>query len=48
MRSWHAAHGAKQAELSWVLEDNRPVRDMIELLGGQAYKTYRIYEKSLM
>jgi hypothetical protein len=48
IRSWHAAHGAKQAELSWVLEDNRPVRDMIELVGGHAYKTYRVYEKSLV
>jgi hypothetical protein len=47
VRSWNAVHGAKEAELSWVLEDNRPVRDMIELLGGRAYKTYRVYEKSL-
>jgi hypothetical protein len=47
MRSWHAAHGVKEAELSWVLEDNRPTQDLIELIGGRAYKTYRIYEKSL-
>jgi hypothetical protein len=48
MRSWHAAHGTKQAELSWVLDDNRPVHEMVELLGGRPYKTYRVYEKSLM
>ncbi len=47
LRSWHAVNGHQEAEFSWVLEDNHPVRDMIELLGGRAYKTYRIYEKSL-
>jgi hypothetical protein len=47
VRSWHAEHGAKQAELSWVLEDNRPTRDIIELVGGRPYKTYRVYEKAL-
>jgi hypothetical protein len=46
--SWHAAHGvAKRAELSWVLEDNRPTRDIIELVGARPYKTYRVYEKTL-
>jgi hypothetical protein len=47
VRSWHAAHGAKEAELSWVLEDNRPTRDIIEMVGGCPYKTYRVYEKAL-
>jgi GNAT superfamily N-acetyltransferase len=47
VRSWHAAHGAKEAELSWVLEDNYPTREIIELVGGRPYKTYRIYEKPL-
>jgi hypothetical protein len=47
VRSWHAAHGAKEAELSWVLEDNRPTRDIIETVGGRPYKTYRVYEKAL-
>ncbi len=47
LRSWHAVHGHQEAEFSWVLEDNRPTLDMIELLGGRAYKTYRVYEKSL-
>jgi GNAT superfamily N-acetyltransferase len=48
VRSWHAAHGAKEAELSWVLEDNRPTHDIIEMVGGRAYKTYRVYEKILV
>jgi hypothetical protein len=47
VRSWHAAHGAREGELSWVLEDNRPTQDLLDLLGARAYKTYRIYEKSL-
>jgi hypothetical protein len=46
-RSWHAEHGAKEGELSWVLEDNRPTRDIIEMVGGRPYKTYRVYEKFL-
>ena len=47
VRSWHAEHGAKKAELSWVLEDNRPTRYIIELVGGRPYKTYRVYQKDL-
>ncbi|MCE3249306.1 MAG: N-acetyltransferase [Geminicoccaceae bacterium] len=47
VRSWHAAHGAKEAELSWVLEDNRPTHEIIQMVGGRPYKTYRVYEKSL-
>ncbi len=37
----------KQVEMSWILEDNEPVKRMIETLGGKAYKTYRVYEKKL-
>lgn len=39
--------GMREAELSWILEDNRPMRRMIEALGATAYKTFRIYEKQL-
>lgn len=38
----------KRAELSWVFEDNYPSRKLIEASGGTIYKTYRIYEKSLV
>ncbi len=34
-------------ELSWVLEDNRGMRNIIEALGGTPYKRYRIYAKQL-
>lgn len=37
----------QQIELSWILEDNRAMRRIIEALGAVAYKTYRVYEKSL-
>lgn len=34
-------------ELSWILEDNLPMRRILERLGARAYKTYRIYGKAL-
>lgn len=39
--------GVKSIELSWILEDNRPMRRIIEELGAVAYKTYRVFEKPL-
>ena len=39
--------GVRQVELSWILEDNRAMRHVIESLGAHAYKTYRVYEKTL-
>ncbi|MBI3541004.1 MAG: hypothetical protein HY073_02565 [Deltaproteobacteria bacterium] len=32
-------------ELSWTLEDNQKINMGISLMGGEVYKTYRIYEK---
>jgi hypothetical protein len=37
----------RQLELSWLLEDNWPVRRVVEAVGGRLTKTYRIYEKAL-
>ncbi|QKD81877.1 hypothetical protein HPC62_06395 [Thermoleptolyngbya sichuanensis A183] len=37
----------REAELSWVYEDNMPSRKIIEATGAKIYKTYRIYQKSL-
>ncbi len=39
--------GFTHIELSWILEDNMPMRRMNESLGAEAYKTYRVYEKPL-
>jgi hypothetical protein len=40
-------HGIKELELSWILEDNRGMRDILEAISGRVYKTYRIYSKQL-
>ncbi len=40
-------YGCTHIELSWILEDNLPMRRIIEGFGAIAYKTYRIYGKSL-
>jgi hypothetical protein len=32
-------------EMSWVLDDNRPMRTLAEAMCGPAYKTYRLFEK---
>lgn len=45
VRDYHTARGTTRAELSWILEDNKPMRNIIEAFGGRPYKTYRIYEK---
>ena len=37
----------ENAELSWVWEDNKRSRNLIESAGGIHYKTYRIYQKSM-
>lgn len=47
LRRYHMGRGTKSGELSWILEDNLPMRRLIEALGGKPYKTYRVYEKAL-
>jgi hypothetical protein len=47
IRKAQLAIGVQGGELSWILEDNLPMRRMIEQFGGVAYKTYRIYERGL-
>jgi len=37
----------KRMEFSWILEDNIPVRNLVEMIGARLYKKYRIYEKRL-
>ena len=39
--------GFRSVELSWILEDNLPMRHILEYLGASAYKTYRVYGKTL-
>lgn len=47
VRRYHNARGTTRGELSWILEDNLPMRRLIELVGARPYKTYRIYEKAI-
>ena len=47
MRRYHISRGTNSGELSWILEDNLPMRHMLEAMGASPYKTYRIYEKAL-
>jgi hypothetical protein len=47
VRRHHRNLGTSRGELSWILEDNRRVRHMLDLLGAKPYKTYRLYEKDL-
>lgn len=47
MRKGLRARGMEKVELSWILEDNRPMRHIIESLGAIPYKTYRVYGKTL-
>jgi hypothetical protein len=39
--------GIRDVEMSWILEDNMGMRNIIESINGRAYKRYRIYGKEL-
>ncbi len=39
--------GITEAEYSWILEDNLPMRHILEAFGARVYKTYRIYAKTI-
>jgi len=41
------AAGFEALELSWILEDNRPMRRILAAIGAEHYKTWRVYEKPL-
>ncbi len=41
------AKGAEDIELSWILENNAGMRNIIQSIGGREYKRYRVYEKEL-
>ncbi|GJL90681.1 GNAT family N-acetyltransferase [Hyphococcus sp.] len=43
----NTSRGVIDSELSWILESNESMLAMLLDLGGEIYKTYRIYEKTL-
>lgn len=47
--TWKTAieKGYKGGEMSWILENNKPMRRAIEMAGAYVYRTYRIYEKKI-
>lgn len=42
-----ARHGAKFAEIGWILEDNGPMISIAQAIDAHVTKTYRIFEKDL-
>jgi hypothetical protein len=44
-RDTTAHKGGKMIEMSWILEDNTNMRDILVEWGGEIYKTYRIFNK---
>lgn len=41
------ARGLERVEMSWILDHNHGVRNIIESIGGKITKRYRMYEKEL-
>ena len=39
--------GYRWAEMSWILESNDMMNRAIQMMGGEIYKTYRMFEKAL-
>lgn len=39
--------GVETVEMSWILENNSAMRNIIKILGGVKTKTYRIFEKKI-
>lgn len=47
VRTYGLRREVREVELSWIPEDNMPIRNMLAAIGGALYKRYRIYEKAL-
>lgn len=45
VQSAYLERGIRWAELSWILEDNGGMRKILERIGAEPYKRYRIYAK---
>lgn len=39
--------GIREVEMSWILENNKPMRGILDLIGSRQYKRYRIYGRTL-
>jgi len=47
LRAPFVRRGIEDVEMSWILDNNQAMRNIIEQLGGVEYKRYRLYEKQL-
>jgi len=47
VRNASVARGIDSVEMSWILENNAGMRNIIETIGGRVSKRYRMYEKNL-
>jgi len=47
LRDSGVRYGSREIELSWILEDNTAIREIIENVGGRVSKVYRIYGRDL-
>jgi len=47
VRNASVARGIKRVEMSWILESNTGMRNIIETIGGTVSKRYRMFEKAL-
>ena len=42
-----ANHGARRAEIGWILEDNQGMVAIADAIGSKINREYRIYSKDL-
>lgn len=47
VRSALLSRGIGEVEMSWILEDNSGMRNILDSIGSTLYKRYRLYEKKL-
>lgn len=48
VRNACVARGVEHVEMSWILEGNQGMRNIIETIGGRVSKRYRLYERRLV
>lgn len=47
LRDAFSRHHINALEMSWILESNTGMRNILERIGAEPYKSYRLYEKHL-
>lgn len=48
LRGPASGRGIREVELSWILETNKGMRDILERIKAEPYKRYRVYQKELI